>query len=179
MVFEFFLKVLFIAVLFLNFVQINYNPMKNDRLFVFGVMLTILNLFLIFFISFFIFINNILVFETNEKSIFLLILVPKIISDCITCMITEIFIESLNDGYINEHKKICEKKYKKFSRKYIKNLRLRAQLLILILMFFSVIIFPTQDKELNSSFINVVSGISLAMMFLDKRKEWSFDEIKD
>lgn len=173
------LKFLFIVVLLVNFIQVNYNPMENDKLFVFGVMVTMLNLILIFFICLFIFINNLLDVGTNAGSIFLLILIPKFISDCITCMITEIYIESLNDGYNNKHKEISKKNYKKFSRRYLKNLRLRAQLLILILMFFSVVIFPTKDKELNSNFINVVSGISLAMMFMDKRKEWSFDNIKE
>lgn len=174
-----FLKVLFIVILFANFVQINYNPMKNDKLFVFGVISTAINLLVIFFSWVFMLTHNIFECYNYTVSVFLLILVPKFISDCITCIITEVYIKSLNDGYNNENDEINEKTGEKYSKKYLKNIRLRAQLLMLILIFFSVVLFPTENKELNSSFINVVSCISLAMMFFDKRKEWNFDDLKN
>lgn len=174
-----FLKVLFIVILFANFVQINYNPMKNEKLFVFGVISTAINLLVIFFSWAFMLTHNIFECYNYTVSVFSLILVPKFISDCITCIITEVYIKSLNDGYNNENDEINEKTGEKYSKKYLKNIRLRAQLLMLILMFFSVVLFPTENKELNSSFINVVSCISLAMMFFDKRKEWNFDDLKN
>ncbi len=175
-----FLKIFYVTLLFINFVQINYNPKSNDNLIISGVILIGINqisIFILFSLLLKYFINKCTI---NAKCIIFLILISTIIANFICCCIYHKLKKFINRGYTGyDSDKNTELKNEDYSKKYLKNLVFRAQLGVLILLFFSIVCYPTENKELNSNFLNAVSCITLAMLYLDKRKEWNLDEIEN
>lgn len=177
---DFFLKIFHPTLFFINFVQLNYNPKSNDNLFVSGVILIFINQISSFIL--FSYLMKYLIYKgtINVKSIIFLILIPTFLADLFCYIIYKKLLNFINIGYpeYNINKKI-EPKNEEYSKKYLKNLVFRTQLVVLILLFFSIVFNPTENEELNSNFINAVSCISLAMLYLDKRKEWNLNENED
>lgn len=175
-----FLKIFYGILFFINFVQLNYNPKSNDNLFISGVILIFINQISSFIL--FSLLMKYLIYKgtINAKSIIFLLLIPTIIADFICYYIYNKLLKFINKGY-PEYKinKIIEPKNKEYSEKYLKNLVFRTQLVVLILLFFSIVCYPTKNEELNSNFINAVSCITLVMLYLDKRKEWNLDKVED
>lgn len=177
-----FLKIVFIPIIFLNFVEQEYNPKLNDNLLFSGIIIIYINL-----ISIFIFIILILKYCIFKSliipiKIFIIIGIATILSDCISYFIYKKLLNFINKGYNNKNYFVDDKskdKYLVYTRKYLNNLVFRAKLLMLILLFFSIVLFPTENNEFNSNLINVISCVAMAMLYFDKRKEWNLDEIED